>query len=556
MKKIFIFSFFALISMKGMPQAGTAVTVNAGPDKCANPTATLTATATVTGFPSTSSYVPTQPAYNWITLPSPTTFLNNANRVGIDDTWFTTANIGFPFSFYGTTYTQLCIGINGRVTFDLSKLHLYEDYEITSYLPGPVSPTAPMPDNTICALYRDLDPLPLTGQISVQTIGTAPCRKFVIIWSMPLYKAKELCIPRPPTQSFQLVLNESTNIIEVNVQVSSACTNPGWNNAAGIIGIQSFKNNVYSTCAIWGHNGPGWSSNSESWRFTPNGTTTQTPYTGTITWTGPSGVIGTGSSINVSPTSATTYTATASINNCNGTYSGSDQVFVNKKADPEFTIATNRPAGSPFYTITATAVATTAQYPGLAFDWYIEEVDAGGSTVANTAVYNPQCWWYYPTQNYFVGYDYNVIYTSSNNSGTGFNGNPCINTNAGKFRAGSRYKITHGVWTNECGYQNISHTVYISARPSGDDMTIIDEEQVNATLDVYPNPSTGSFTVNIENNDLKDIYVYDAMGRIVYSRNNATEQSFQIDVTQLPKGLYLVKVISNNKMQVQKVISE
>jgi hypothetical protein len=535
MKKLILLSFLALIGTRALPQS--CISINAGPDKCASPCATLT--ATLTGASSTTSYKVNTIPYSLQSLDG--TLINNH----IDDIWSPVINLGFPFCYYGTTYNQICVGANGMVTFDLSKANTTNQWKIWDKLSG--NNYANIPDNTICALWRDIDPS-IAGATYIKTVGTSPCRSIVISWAnTPLYHAST-CTPAPAVQTFQLVLYENSNFIDVNIQRSTSCTN--WNDGLGIIGL--YKNSTTNLPAPGRDYPAAWSITNESWRFSPDGAIP------TITWTGPNGVIGTGASINVCPTTTATYTASTSVTNCSGTFNISDQVFVSTKPSSDFSMVANHPAGSPYYTITATTVATPAQYPNLSFDWSVEEVNSSDAPIPNTRVDNPVCWWSYPVTNTFPGYDYTVSYTSANNTGTlfNYNGSSCAVTTPGKFRAGGRYRIQHGTYTPQCGFDQLSHIVYMSARPGGDAVLSIDEKSENATLDVYPNPSNGSFTINAGNNDLKEVYVYDAMGKVVYSKKNTIEQTFQIDVTELPKGLYLVKVISNSGIQVQKVISE
>ncbi|TAF87430.1 MAG: hypothetical protein EAZ48_03590 [Flavobacteriia bacterium] len=48
-------------------------------------------------------------------------YLNAPTNVQLsDDSWSGSVAIGFPFSFYGNTYSQCVIGSNGIVSFNLS----------------------------------------------------------------------------------------------------------------------------------------------------------------------------------------------------------------------------------------------------------------------------------------------------------------------------------------------------------------------------------------------------------------------------------------------------
>ena len=74
---------------------------------------------------------------------------------------------------------------------------------------------------------------------------------------------------------------------------------------------------------------------------------------------------------------------------------------------------------------------------------------------------------------------------------------------------------------------------------------------------IYPNPSSGNFIVSFEN-PLADanIQIFDMQGRIVHAQK-ATQSKTVINVSNLSKGMYLLNVISENKiMFTDKIIIE
>src|ERR1041385_5521956 len=155
------------------------------------------------------------------------------------------------------------------------------------------------------------------GAIYYKVVGTAPCRALVVYWlQCPLYSCTT------PYVYQQIVLYETTNNIDVNVQSNSSCAS--WNSGYGIIGIQN-------AAATVGYAAPSrnvptiWSAANESWRFSPNGAATYT-----MSWIGPNGPIATGTQVSVCPTVSTTYTAQAVMGGCVGsnTLTGTVQVVV------------------------------------------------------------------------------------------------------------------------------------------------------------------------------------------------------------------------------------
>jgi polyhydroxybutyrate depolymerase len=70
---------------------------------------------------------------------------------------------------------------------------------------------------------------------------------------------------------------------------------------------------------------------------------------------------------------------------------------------------------------------------------------------------------------------------------------------------------------------------------------------------VYPNPSAGQFTIELENFDNTTIKVYDILGSLVYSET-ATALNNVMDVSFLSNGSYIVEVNQSNYSKTQSVI--
>ena len=80
--------------------------------------------------------------------------------------------------------------------------------------------------------------------------------------------------------------------------------------------------------------------------------------------------------------------------------------------------------------------------------------------------------------------------------------------------------------------------------------TAIDPEAtVSNTYVVYPNPGTGQFTVLGEN--IKGVKVTDLAGKLVYEGTTPV-----IDLTQQPKGVYMVTIQTEMESVVKKIIKE
>jgi 1,4-alpha-glucan branching enzyme len=75
-----------------------------------------------------------------------------------------------------------------------------------------------------------------------------------------------------------------------------------------------------------------------------------------------------------------------------------------------------------------------------------------------------------------------------------------------------------------------------------------------SALNLYPNPTSGTFTINAQ---VSRVQVYSITGQMVRSFDNITSENYQFDVNDLSNGVYLVKAIdSNNSSKTMKLIKQ
>ena len=255
--------------------------------------------------------------YNVASIPYVAQVNNGTSVFMMDDSQQGPFAIGFNFCFFGQTYTQFYIGSNGWISFSGGQPTTFTSQTIPT---GNIL----VPKNCILGPWQDWHP-GIGGQIKYQTVGTAPCRKLIVSWiGVPMYS----CTFNQGT--FHIVIEESTNYISNYIQSKPSCVTwqggtavEGIHNAAGTIGIP-----------VPGRNSTVWTANNDAWRWTPSGPVV----TPTLTWyqVGNPVAIGTGPSINVTPTIPTQYTCkfvypicNAGWSSCNaGTSLGPDTVLV------------------------------------------------------------------------------------------------------------------------------------------------------------------------------------------------------------------------------------
>lgn len=79
----------------------------------------------------------------------------------------------------------------------------------------------------------------------------------------------------------------------------------------------------------------------------------------------------------------------------------------------------------------------------------------------------------------------------------------------------------------------------------------------NDTVSVYPNPSSGAFTIQLPENFVGKVVLFDTDGRQLKSVEVKSQTKIDIETGNLAKGIYYIKVIdTDNKTSVKKIIKQ
>lgn len=163
----------------------------------------------------------------------------------------------FTFCFYGKPYSSVSIGSNGIISFDEQSIGKRCDPIIKNEIPSRSYAYA-----AIMPAYEALD-LSIGGSIYYTTVGTAPNRQFIVNYNnIPL----RTCSIDKAT--FQVVLYETTNIIEIFIKDKPSCLY--YYDGAAISGIQNGRKEAM---ALPGKNASRWGNAGMNlaYRFIPNG---------------------------------------------------------------------------------------------------------------------------------------------------------------------------------------------------------------------------------------------------------------------------------------------
>lgn len=79
-------------------------------------------------------------------------------------------------------------------------------------------------------------------------------------------------------------------------------------------------------------------------------------------------------------------------------------------------------------------------------------------------------------------------------------------------------------------------------------------ELKDPTFKLFPNPSQGQFTISSEN-EIKEIYLYDAKGKVVYE-GQAESNSTIISTENLAPGIYMLKAAFSDQIIVERLVIE
>jgi hypothetical protein len=95
-----------------------------------------------------------------------------------------------------------------------------------------------------------------------------------------------------------------------------------------------------------------------------------------------------------------------------------------------------------------------------------------------------------------------------------------------------------------------------------DDLTIMDglpvtivgqALEINNDICIYPNPSGGKFTIEMGALS-SSIEIFNQLGEMIYSSQLLQQTTKEIDLSDAPKGLYLLKIIAGKELITRKLV--
>ncbi len=172
----------------------------------------------------------------------------------LDDTFSAPIPLGFDFDFYGNTYSQVNVSTNGYISFTPQVAGTLSPWQLSSTIPNVNFNVK----NAFLGCFHDLNNSNAEGTITYSVIGTAPYRKFVVLFDNQSHFS---CTSFKST--FQMVLYETLNIMDVQLIDKQSCTT--WNNGDAVTGI--INNDGLFAITPPNRNTSSWTAFQEGWRF-------------------------------------------------------------------------------------------------------------------------------------------------------------------------------------------------------------------------------------------------------------------------------------------------
>ena len=174
-----------------------------------------------------------------------------------DDTFSEPIPLGFDFDFYGNTYNQVNVSTNGYISFTPQVGGSLSPWQFNSTIPNANFQVKNAFLGCFHDLYNSAQSGP-AGTLTYAVLGSAPYRKFVVLFDN---QAHFQC--QTIRSSFQMILYETSNILDVQLIDKQVCTT--WNAGNAVTGI--INNDGLFAVTPPNRNTGSWTASQEGWRF-------------------------------------------------------------------------------------------------------------------------------------------------------------------------------------------------------------------------------------------------------------------------------------------------
>ena len=85
---------------------------------------------------------------------------------------------------------------------------------------------------------------------------------------------------------------------------------------------------------------------------------------------------------------------------------------------------------------------------------------------------------------------------------------------------------------------------------------MIDNDQLNASISVYPNPFNDVISIRSNEHEIQEITLFDQTGRIVMQDNNPQHNLMNLETNDLKNGVYILTIKSNDSIQQFNIVKQ
>jgi len=124
-----------------------------------------------------------------------------------------------------------------------------------------------------------------------------------------------------------------------------------------------------------------------------------------------------------------------------------------------------------------------------------------------------------------------------------YGGNGVVGNQFDPSAAGSGISPLTYSYTDGNGCFNVANSTVLV------DSCLTIEDNTFVGIHIFPNPSTGFFTIDAENNMIQSVYVYDNAGRFVMTLKGENTTSMAVDMSRIVDGSYTLQVLSDKAIQ-------
>lgn len=82
----------------------------------------------------------------------------------------------------------------------------------------------------------------------------------------------------------------------------------------------------------------------------------------------------------------------------------------------------------------------------------------------------------------------------------------------------------------------------------------VEQNDLNDSISIYPNPADDYLTISNNNTGIETIQLYSVLGNNIFEKTDINSLSESINISNLPSGIYLLKVIDSEKRNATKRI--